>query len=96
MLQEGGPLPGPKGGACLTLRNEWSSKTRADEATEFIGKGHPGREWEGKGTQENCSAMWLTVLAFAVMGFVSGLSLADHSDSGPFLVVHTLLSQDGF
>ena len=39
--------------------------------------------------------MWLTVLAFAVMGFVSGLSLADHSDSRPFLVVHTLLSQDG-
>ena len=38
--------------------------------------------------------MWLTVLAFAVMGFVSGLSLADHSDSRPFLVVHTLLSQE--
>ena len=39
--------------------------------------------------------MWLMVLAFMVMGFVSGLSLADHSDSGSFLVVHTLLSQDG-
>ena len=29
------------------------------------------------------------------MGLVSGLSLANHSDSEPFLVVHTLFSQDG-
>ena len=28
-------------------------------------------------------------------GLVSGLSLANHSDSGSFLVVHVLLSQDG-
>ena len=28
-------------------------------------------------------------------GFVSGLFLANHSDSGSFLVVHALLSQDG-
>ena len=67
-----------------------------DEATDFIGKGHPGREREGKGTQETCSAMWLMVLAFMVMGFVSGLSLADHSDSGFFLMEHASLSQNGF
>ena len=30
-----------------------------------------------------------------VMGLVSGLSLANHSDSESFLVVHTLFSQDG-
>ena len=30
-----------------------------------------------------------------VMGLVSGLSLASHSDSGSFLVVHSLFSQDG-
>ena len=30
-----------------------------------------------------------------VMGLASGLSLANHSDSESFLVVHTLLSQDG-
>ena len=30
-----------------------------------------------------------------VMGLVSELSLANHSDSGSFLVVHTLFSQDG-
>ena len=29
-----------------------------------------------------------------VMGLVSGLSLANHSDSESFLVVHTLFSQD--
>ena len=42
---------------------------------DFIGKGHPGGEQEGQGTQEDCSATWFTVLAFRVMGFVSGLSL---------------------
>ena len=39
--------------------------------------------------------MWLTVLGFMVMGLVSGLSLANHSESESFLVVHALFSQDG-
>ena len=30
-----------------------------------------------------------------VIGFVSGLSVANHSDLESFMVVHTLLSQDG-
>ena len=47
----------------------------------FIGKGRPGGEQQGKGTQENCSATWLTVSDFMVMGLVSGLSLVNHSDS---------------
>ena len=47
----------------------------------------PGGEKWGKRTQENCSAMWLAVSGFIVMGLVSGLSLANHSDSGSFLVV---------
>ena len=34
-------------------------------------------------------------LGFMVMGLVSGLSLANHSDSESFLVVHALFSQDG-
>ena len=54
-----------------------------------------GREQEGEGTQENCSATWLAVSGFTVMGLVSGLSLAHHSGSGSFLVVHALFSQDG-
>ena len=36
--------------------------------------------------------MWLAVSGFMVMGLVSGLSLAYHSDSGSFQT----LSQDGF
>ena len=39
--------------------------------------------------------MWLAVSGFMVMGLVSGLSLANHSDSESFLVVHGLFSQDG-
>ena len=39
--------------------------------------------------------MWLAVMGFMEMRLVSGLSLTDHSDPGSFLVVHTLLSQDG-
>ena len=50
---------------------------------------------EGKGAQENCSVTWLAVLGFMVMGLVSGLSLANHSDSESFLVVHALFSQEG-
>ena len=61
----------------------------------FIEKGHPGGEQEGKGTQENCSAAWLAVSGFMVMGLVYRLSLASHSDSESFLVVHTLFSQEG-
>ena len=39
--------------------------------------------------------MWLAVLGFMVMGFVSGLSLANRYDLRSFLVAHALLSQDG-
>ena len=80
-------------GSCLTFRTELSEETHVDKAKDFIGKGHPGGEQEGKGTQENCSAGWLTVSGFMVMGLVSG-SLANHSNSESFLVVHSSLSQD--
>ena len=58
-----------------------SEETRADKVRDFIGKGHPGGEQEGKGTQENCSAAWLTVSGFMVVGVVSGWFLANHSNS---------------
>ena len=97
LLQEGGPLPGPESGL---LPNTWKwivrGDTHADKARDFIGKGHPVGEQQGKGTQEDCSAMWLAVLSFMVMELVSRLSLANHFDSGSFLVVRTSLSQDGF
>ena len=78
-----------------TLKWIVQGNTQADKARDIIGKGHLGREQEGKGTQEDCSATWLTVLGFMAIGLVSSLSLADHCYSGFFLVAHALLSQDG-
>ena len=66
----------------------WQSK-------RFYWERAPGGDQQGKGIQENSSVTWLAVLGFMVMGLVSGLSLANHSDSESFLVVHTLFSQDG-
>ena len=79
---------GSRAGFCLTLGNEFS-ETCADKARAFIRKGCPGREQQRKGTQENGSAAWLTDSDFMVMTLVSGLSLANHSDSGSLLVVVT-------
>ena len=96
LLQEGEPLPGPENGL---LSNTWKwivlGDTYADKARDFIRNGCPGREQQGKGTLENCSATWLAVSSFMVMGLVSRLSLANYSDSESFLVVHALFSQDG-
>ena len=42
---------------------------RADKARDFIEKGLLGGEQQVEGTQENCSATWLTVSGFMGMGF---------------------------
>ena len=97
LLQERGPLPGPETGLLSNTR-KWivqGGDTWADKARDFIGKGHLGGEQEGKATQENCSVTRLAVSGFMVMELVSGLSLANYSDSESFLVVHALFSQDG-
>ena len=52
-------------------------------------------ESEGKGSQEDCSFIWLTVSCFMVIELVSGLSLANYSNLESFLVAHASLSQDG-
>ena len=65
-------------GSCLTLRNELSKETHVLTKQETIGKGRLGREQQGKGTQETCSATWFTVSSFMRMGLVSGWSLARH------------------
>ena len=89
-------VPGPETGLLSNTR-KWivQGDTCADKARDFIGKGCPGGEQEGKGTQESSSVTWLAVSGFTVMGLVSGLSLANHSDSESFLVVHALFSQVG-
>ena len=96
LLQDRGPLPGPETGP-LSNTGKWIVRgdTCADKARDFIGKGRPGGEQEGQGTRENCSVTWLAVSGFMVMGLVSRLSLASHSNSESFLVVHALFSQDG-
>ena len=85
MLLEGGFLPGPKNGF---LSNAWKwivqGDTGTDEAKDVIVKGCPGREQQGKGTQENCSVMWLKVSGFMKMGLFSTLSLASRL-AGPIL-----------
>ena len=73
VLQEGGPLPGPKTGLLSnTQKRIVRGDACTDKARDFIGKGHPGGEQEGKGTQKNCSATWLAVSGFMLMGLVSG------------------------
>ena len=95
--RKGDPFEGPRVGSCLTLRKTHVCVcVSADKARDSIGKGCLGREQQGKGTQENCSATWLAVSGFMVMALVSGLSLANRSDLGSFLVACALLSQDGF
>ena len=55
-------------GSCLTLGSELSEETHLLTKQETLSGGAPGGKQEGKGTQENCSAMWLVVSGFMVMG----------------------------
>ena len=95
LFQEERPFPGPKWSSCLTLRNELSEEIHAPTKQKILLGRSTWAERSGKGTQENCSAMWLPVSGFMVMGIISGLSLINQSDSESFLVVHASLSQDG-
>ena len=62
---KGTPLPGPETGLLSnTQKRIVEGDTCADKARDFIGKGRPGGEQEGKGTQENCSVPWLAVSGF--------------------------------
>ena len=87
--RKGDSFRGPRVGSCLTLGNELSEETHVLTKQEtLLGRGALGGEQQGKGTQENCSAMWLAVSCFMVMGLVSGLFLASHSDSVPYANLH--------
>ena len=80
---------------CLTPGNELSEEISMLTEQGPYGEGASGQR-AGQGAQEDGSARGPTGSGFIVMGRVSGLSLANHSDSGYFLVAHALLSQDGF
>ena len=82
--------------SCLTFGNKLFEERSAVQARDFIGKGCRGGRQEGEGNGENCSATWLTVSGFMVIGLVSGLSLSSHSELGSFLGAHASLSRDGF
>lgn len=56
----------------------------ADKAKDFIGKERPVGEQQGKGTQENLSAVWLAASGLMGMGLVSGFWLVVLL--GPYLV----------
>ena len=94
--RKGVPFQGLRVSSCLTLGNELSEERSAVQARGFIGKGCRGGGQEGEGNGENHSVTWLALSGFMVIGFISGLSLARHSELGSFLGAHASLSRDGF
>ena len=78
-------------GCCLILKRIVCGDTHADTARDFIWKGPLGEDQQSKGTWEDCSATW-----FYGDGVSFGSSLANHADSGSFLVARASLRQDGF
>ena len=91
--RKGNPFQGLRVSSCLTLGNELSKETNELTKQEMLlVRGAQAESKRVRGTQEDCSAIGLTVSSFMVMELVSGLSLANHSDSRSFLVAHALLS----
>ena len=92
LLQEGRPLPGLQTGLSSNARNE---VVRGDVLTRQRLYWKMGTWWEGTVGPRRAACCTAAVLGFTLLGFVSGLSLTSHSDSGSFLGAHMLLSQDG-
>ena len=89
--KKGELLPGPKSGLSNTWKWIVGGDTPADRGRGFIKKGGPGKGAAGWG---NPGLLCLVAhsLASMVMGLVSRLSLASHSDEGSFLVVPTCVA----
>ena len=86
--RKGDPFQGPKLGSCLTLEIELSEETHVLTKQEILlGRCAQAESSRVREPKANCSATWLTVSGFMVMGLVSRLSLANHSDSESFMVV---------
>ena len=97
MLQEGGCLPGSEKGF---LSNTWKwmvwGGTHADKSETLLEKGAWAESRRVKEPRRTTLPGGSQSQIFIVMGLVSGLSLANHSDAGSFLVTHASLNQDGF
>ena len=91
----GRPLPEPESGLMSNIRNELSEDTQMLTKQEILlGKGTRGES--SRVREPGRTALLLgKVSGFMVMGLVSGVSLANHSDSESFLGGHALFSQDG-
>ena len=61
----------------------------------LLGKGARAESSRVREPRRTVLPCGLAVSGFMVMGLVSGLTLANHSDSESFLVVHALFRQDG-
>ena len=72
--------------SCLALGNGLSEKTHVLTKQETVRKVRSAGEQQSKGARKDCSGTWLAVSGLMIMGLASGLSLANHSDSGSFLV----------
>ena len=82
--RKGDPFQGPKLGSCLTLRNELSEETHVLTKQEvLLGKGAQAES--SREPRRTALPQWHAVSGFMVMGLVSRLSLANHSDSESFL-----------
>lgn len=93
-MQEGGPLPGYESellsNSCLTLGEELSKEVHMLTKQEtLLGKGASAEGSRVRGPKRT------PVSGFMVIGLVSRLSSANHSDPESFLVLHALLSLDG-
>ena len=75
------PFQSPRVGSCLTLGNELSKETHVLTKQETLLGRSTLVENSMVGNPGELLCHMLTVLGFMVMGLVSGLSLANHSDS---------------
>ena len=83
-------------GSYLTLRDELSEETHVLTKQEtLLGKGTRVESSRVREPRRTAPPHRLQSRGFMVMGLVSGLSLANHSESEFFLVVQALFSQDG-
>ena len=95
-MQEGGPLPGPEMGTCLTLRNELSEETYMLTKQEIsLGRGawvESSRVREHRRNALPYGLQFLVLCNWVGFQIVAGQSLWLRY----FLIVYASLSQDGF